>query len=61
MTLYPIYQEAGTLRFHPTTRAYGSIFWLYSPPSDAKDYLKQKIRSLGHLRTLAKGNGHLCR
>ncbi len=59
MTLYPVYQQAGTLRFHPTTRAYASVFWLYSPQSDKKEYLRQKIRSLGRLNMLAHGNGDL--
>ena len=57
-TLFPVYQQAGTLRFHPTTRAYGALFWLYSPDSAQKTYLKHKIRSLGHLRKLAGDNGH---
>ena len=56
--LFPVYQKAGTLRFHPTTRAYGALFWLYSPDSAQKTHLKHKIRSLGHLRKLAGGNGH---
>ena len=58
-TLYPVYQQAGTLRFHPTTRAYGTIFWLYSSKSKEKEHLKHKIRSLGYLRALAQGNGHV--
>ncbi len=57
-SLYPVYQQAGTLRFHPTTRAYGAIFWLYSPESEQKSHLKHKIRSLGHLQKLAGGNGY---
>lgn len=56
-TLYPVYQKAGTLRFHPTTRAYGAIFWLYAPQNDAKTYLKQKITSLGRLRALSGNAG----
>ncbi|PIE33133.1 AAA family ATPase [candidate division KSB3 bacterium] len=56
-TLYPVYQQAGTLRFHSKTRAYAAIFWLYSPENKQKLHLQYKIRSLGQLCSMAEGKG----
>jgi len=56
-TLFPVFQQAGTLRFHPAIRAYGKIFWQFAPQSDEREMLRHKIRSLGHLRAISNGNG----
>ncbi len=51
-TIHPVLQEAGILRFHPSTRAYGAIFWYYSPESEDKTCLREKIKSFGYLNSL---------
>ncbi|MCG8569356.1 MAG: DNA repair ATPase [Spirochaetes bacterium] len=53
--LFPTYRTVGTMRFHPTTRAYGSLFWFYAPDTEQKQRLASKIHSLGLLNEVTRG------
>lgn len=57
-TLYPLYKEAGTLKFHPITRALGVIFWTCSSDSDDKQRLKTKIQSFGVILSTLGGEAY---
>ena len=54
-SLFPIYEEVGTLRYHPKTRAYGYLFWYHSPKSEEKKRLESKIKSFGIMNKMTRG------
>ena len=53
-SLYPVYRNAGTLRFHPTTRACAYLYRFFAPESEEKTLLERKIRSLGVMKKITE-------
>lgn len=45
--LFPLYMNAGTLRYHPSTRALATLFWILSEETDGKTLIRSKLHSYG--------------